>query len=109
MPYEISEKNHVITIKGSIDELKDWIIALDLAIAKGGCRSQLEEYIAGLEKMYEKKQFNFNRYERIYIDNKSIMYVPNVSHSARDFWFKILKKNFLITKEIYEKKGYEEQ
>jgi hypothetical protein len=95
MNYNIDRENHRIDINGSTEDIKRWIITLDKVIYKGGYLQQLERDLNNLENIIQPTQFTFSHYFRIYYNNNSLTYCPNVSgKEAKDFWFKIIEKNF---------------
>ena len=94
MNYEVDKENYRVLISGSTAEIGDWIRLLDLVISKGRCSSQLEEDLENLHNINEMTQFNFNNFERIYYNKDSLLIVPNVTLSARDFYFGIIEDHF---------------
>lgn len=95
MQYEIDNENYKIKISGTTDEIRDWIKSLCQTITGSACPSQLDEVLDRLYDIRSQKEFNFNKYERIIYDANTLLYIPNISASARKFYFdELIKKHF---------------
>ena len=100
MKYELDEKNFRIKLEGSKEEIKTFGRCLVEIVNK----SELGMF-EDLKFENELEEFNLNSYQRIYINNNSLIYLPNVnSVKAKEFHFKIIKKFYDSAKKIYEEK-----
>jgi hypothetical protein len=98
MEYNIDEKYFRIEIKGSKKEIRKFARCLVEVINKF--------YLSDLESTKLTKDtltLNPTRYERIYLSNASITYLPNVGDEFKSFHFNIIKDNYEKAKEKFEK------
>ena len=98
MEYNIDEKYFRIEVKGSRKEIKKFARCLVEIINK--------HYFSKFESTKLTKDtlaLNPTRYERIYLNNNSLLYLPNVGDEAKEFHFKILKENYEKAKEMFLK------
>lgn len=95
MPYIVDKKNYQIKINGTTDYIKTWITEICNANNYGNYICQIQEKVDNLEKIVEPYAFTIGIHQRIYFNNNSILYAPNVSGEAKEFFFKALvEKNF---------------
>ncbi len=99
MEYNVDEKNYRIELKGSKKEIKKFARCLVEIINK--------HYVSEFDstKITSKQvQHNPTRYERIYLSNTSLLYLPNVhDEEGRKFHFNFLKEHYQKAREKYEK------
>jgi hypothetical protein len=97
MEYNVDEKNFIIELKGDKREIKKFARCL-VEIVDKHLLSELKSF-----KINEcLQQLNLNRYQRIYLSNNSITYLPNVgSDEAKSFHFNFIKENYEKAKEKY--------
>ena len=89
------EKDYRIKIIGKPDELRGFIKELSEVLDKGTGYKQIEDEVEHLEDIIDMHNYTFGVYNRIYYNNKEIIYTPNVSgEEARKFHFKIFKTFF---------------
>lgn len=105
MAYNIikDEERFFYKIEGTNEEIKTFAKALESVVSYGNLNSELEDLLENLEGSFNKEQFNLSAKERIYIGRNSLLYVSNVSYSARDFWFPILEEHFEEAMKIVSK------
>jgi hypothetical protein len=106
------KKNDRIIIKGKPDEIRDWVKEICTFMDKGASYSMLGEDMDNLEHIVEPVQFTFGIYHRIYYNNNTLLYVPNVStKEAKKFHYKMFEKMFdearkkIDTKYVSKKKN----
>jgi hypothetical protein len=80
-------------IKGKPDEIREWVKEICNFMDKGASFSLLD--LDNLEHIVEPVPFPFGRYHRIYYNNNSLLYVPNVfSKEAKKFHYSVFEKMF---------------
>ena len=99
MEYNVDEKKHKIELTGSKREIKKFARCLVEIINK--------HYVSEFDSTKitsEPVQHNPSSYERIYLSNTSLIYIPNVhDEEARKFHFNILMIHYQKAREKFEK------
>jgi len=94
MPYEIDKKHYQVRIKGSTEEIRTWVKEICNAIDSGHSYLQIQEQMNNLENILEPFAFTIGTYQRIYFNRDSILYLPNASGEAKEFFFEALIVKF---------------
>ncbi len=106
MEYDIKEEKYKIEIKGNPDEIRKFIIALDLVVLGNSEKrsSDLEKCLNDLNNISDLKQFYFNDREMICFNNNLIKYmVPSDKISVGFYYFPKLRKHFEDTIKLIKK------
>ena len=94
MKYDFTQKN-VIKIKGKPEEIRDWIKEISGFMDGGRSYSELEDTVNHLERIADYEVLAFGGHHRIYFNNSTLMYFPNVSEEkAREVHFTVFKALF---------------
>ena len=103
MEYEFDNKHGNIMIDYCTpEEVKLWLESLEKVIPNSPPLSEIENKLNNIKNIDSLEQFNFNRFERVYFNRDSIMYVLNVNLGARSTYFSILKEHFNAAKRLVE-------
>lgn len=94
MQYHIDRQNYQIRIEGSTQQIQTMVRAIDTVLTSGSTIGQIRDRLDSLESAVDTIQYNPTRHHRLYISRNFILYVPNVSLTAREFWFKMVEKSF---------------
>lgn len=100
MVYQIDEKNYRIEVRGKVNEIKKWIIALDQVINKGANMDRLTDDLKTLGKLKTTKQFNLSPFIKMFYDRDTVVLSPNVSFIAKGYFFTRIKGFFEQAKHI---------
>ena len=99
MEYNVDEKNYKIELKGSKREIKKFARCLVEIINK--------HYVSEFDSIKLSKeplQLNPTAYERIYLSNTSLLYLPNVhDEDGKKFHFNFIKEHYEKAREKFEK------
>lgn len=96
----IDKEHYHIMIQGSAEEIRMWFNAIDSVLTKGTGQQDMKDKLDNLEKIIDPIRYNPSHYQRIYVSNNYLLYLPNVSFEARPFHFKIIQKLFEDAKKI---------
>ncbi len=101
MEYNIDDKNYRIEAKGSEKEIKKFARCLVETINK----HYLGEFDLHKSRVAsEPVQYNPTAYERIYLSNNSLLYLPNINEeNGKKFHFNILMIHYKKAREKFEK------
>lgn len=99
MEHNIDEKNYRINIKGSGEEVRKFARCLVEVVN----RHYLPEFDS-TKLSKEPLQINPTAYERFYLSDTALLYLPNVNgEEAKKFHFNILMVHYQKAKEKFEK------
>jgi hypothetical protein len=99
MEYNVDEKHYRINVKGSKKEVKKFTRCLVEVVNK----YYLSEFDS-IKLSKEPMEINPTAYERFYLSDTSLLYLPNVhSEEAKKFHFNILMIHYQKAKDNFER------
>jgi hypothetical protein len=91
MKYDFSKKYQII-VKGTPEEIKDWLKEISLFMDKGKTYSMLEDRINDLERSVNYEEMPFGAHHLVYFKNGELRYVPFAAkEGAKEIHFKAFK------------------